>query len=80
MNPDDVKARGLSPMQSVRITSHWNGVKREASPFVVIPYEMPRGCCAAYYPEASPLVPIDSMAALSHTPTSKSVAVTLQPV
>jgi molybdopterin-dependent oxidoreductase alpha subunit len=80
MNPDDVKARGLSPMQSVRITSHWNGVKREASPFVVIPYEMPRGCCAAYYPEASPLVPIDSMAALSHTPTSQSVAVTLQPV
>ena len=79
MNPEDVKARGLSPMQSVRITSHWKGVQREASPFVVIPYEMPRGCCAAYYPEASPLVPIDSMAALSHTPTSKSVAVTLQP-
>ena len=38
-----------------------------------------RGCCAAYFPEAKVLVPIDSFADISLTPTSKSVIVTVKP-
>ena len=44
-----------------------------------MPYEQPRGCAAAYYPETNPLVPLDSTAIGSNCPTSKSVIVRLEP-
>jgi hypothetical protein len=37
------------------------------------------GCAAAYYPETNVLVPLDSVADVSNTPTSKSVVVRLEP-
>ncbi|MGV3623541.1 MAG: FdhF/YdeP family oxidoreductase [Archangium sp.] len=43
--------------------------------FRVVPYDIPRGNCATYYPETNPLVPLDSFADESRTPTSKSVVV-----
>jgi formate dehydrogenase major subunit len=42
-----------------------------------VPYDTPRGCAAAYYPETNPLVPLDSTAIGSNCPTSKSVIVRL---
>ena len=39
-----------------------------------------RGCAAAYFPETNVLVPLDSTAEVSNTPTSKSVVVRLEPV
>jgi formate dehydrogenase major subunit len=45
----------------------------------VVPYETPRGTAASYYPETNPLVPLDSTADGSNTPTSKSVVVRLRP-
>ena len=42
-----------------------------------MPYDTPRGCAAAYYPEANPLVPLDSTAIGSNCPTSKSVIIRL---
>ena len=41
-------------------------------------YQTPRGCAAAYYPETNPLVPLDSTAVGSNTPTSKSVIIRLE--
>jgi len=38
-----------------------------------------RGTCAAYFPEANVLVPLDSTADISGTPTSKSIVVRLEP-
>ena len=43
--------------------------------FRIVAYETPRGCAAAYYPETNPLVPLDSTAIGSNTPTSKSVII-----
>jgi hypothetical protein len=43
----------------------------------VIPYDVPRGSAAAYFPEANVLVPLDSTADQSNTPTSKGVVITL---
>ena len=43
-------------------------------------YQTPRGSAAAYYPETNPLVPLDSTALGSNTPTSKSVIIRLVPV
>jgi hypothetical protein len=41
-------------------------------------YQTPRGSAAAYYPETNTLVPLDSTAVESNTPTSKSVIIRLE--
>jgi hypothetical protein len=43
---------------------------------VAVPYDIPRRCAASYFPEANVLVPIDSVALRSNTPTSNAVVVT----
>lgn len=78
MNPDDMKARKISPVTPVDITSHFQGEERYAHKFLAIPYDLPAGSCAAYFPEANVLVPIGSFADKSLTPTSKSVLVTVK--
>ncbi|MDA9589825.1 FdhF/YdeP family oxidoreductase [Opitutales bacterium] len=77
MNPEDMQARGIVAEQPVDITSHFEGETRTAELFLAIPYDTPKGCAAAYYPEANVLVPIAAQAAHSGTPTSKSVIVTV---
>ena len=56
-----------------------DGSERAAVDFRVVPYDQPRGCAAAYYPETNPLIPLESKAEGSNTPTSKSVMVRLLP-
>jgi molybdopterin-dependent oxidoreductase alpha subunit len=79
MNADDIRAAGLQQGQSVDLTNRFGGVERVAPAFMVAPYRIPRGCVATYFPEANVLVPIDSVAAKSNTPTSKFVVVTITP-
>ena len=79
LNAEDLRAEGLVGGQFVDLTSHFRGERRSAPHFLVAPYDIPRGCAAAYFPEANVLVPIDSTAAHSNTPTSKSVIITLAP-
>lgn len=55
-------------------------MERRAHAFRVVPCLTPRGCCAAYFPETNVLVPLDSTAAISNTPTSKSIVVRLEPM
>jgi anaerobic selenocysteine-containing dehydrogenase len=61
----------------VDLTNRHGGVTRVAADFMIAPYRIPRGCVATYFPEANVLVPIDSVAARSNTPTSKYVVVTI---
>ena len=77
MHPDDMRERGLTAESPVTITSRHCGVERQARRFRVVPYDVPRGCVAAYFPEANVLVPHDRVAAGSNTPASKSIAVTV---
>ncbi len=79
MNPDDVTRAGLTQGQIVDLTSHFNGEQRIARHFQVAPYPIARGCTATYFPEGNVLVPIDSVAARSNTPTSKFVIITIAP-
>lgn len=60
--------------------THWPGDDRvrKAPGFRIVFYQTPRGCTAAYYPETNPLVPLDSTAVGSNTPTSKSVVIRLE--
>ena len=61
----------------VDITSHFEGTKRLSKQWIVVPYEIPRKNLAAYFPEANELVPLESTADISNTPTSKWIEVTL---
>lgn len=80
MNGQDMNERGIRERQLVNITSHYEGQERKLERFVAIPYSIPKGDTAAYFPEMNPLVPIDSVADISNTPTSKFVVITVEPV
>ncbi len=77
MHEADIAAAGLQGGQRVNLTNRHGGVERVAPGFMVAPYRIPRGCIATYFPEANVLVPIDSVAARSNTPTSKYVIVSI---
>ena len=77
MHREDMGARGVDEGDRVDIVSHFQGTTRRAPGFVCVPYDVPRGCVATYFPEANVLVPLESFAAKSQTPTSKSVVVTI---
>lgn len=79
MNPDDIAEHGLNAGDQVNIISiSSDRAKRTAKAFKVIPYDIPRGCAASYFPETNILVPLDSVADKSHTPTSKLIVVRLE--
>lgn len=77
LNPQDMAERGIKPTRRVDLTSHWRGQTLTAEKFQAIPYDIPRGHAAAYFPEANILVPIDSTAAISNTPTSKGIEISI---
>jgi molybdopterin-dependent oxidoreductase alpha subunit len=78
MHPEDMRERGIQAEDPLTIISQYQGTTRTAELFLAIPYATPRGCVAAYYPEANVLVPIESFAKDSGTPTSKSVVVRVE--
>ena len=78
LHSDDIVARGFIDGDAVDIVSHFRGVQRRAQNFRIVTYAIPRGCAATYFPEANVLVPIDSVAAGSNTPASKSVIISLE--
>jgi anaerobic selenocysteine-containing dehydrogenase len=83
LHPDDIAERGLAVGDVVDLVSEWTGSdgvlqERRADEFRLVPYSTPRGNAAAYYPETNVLVPLDSVADISGTPTSKSVIVRLE--
>jgi len=79
LNQDDMTERGLLEGQLVDLESRFDGVVREARGFACVPYDIPRRCAAAYFPETNGLVPLESVARESRTPTSKSIVVTVHP-
>ena len=52
-----------------------DGTERRAEAFRLVAYDVARGTCAAYFPEANVLVPLDAVAEESNTPVSKAVIV-----
>ena len=81
VNPDDLSALGIADGTMVDIVSEWtDGTERRASGFRVVSYPSARGCAATYFPEANVLVPLESTADVSNTPSSKHMIVRLEPV
>jgi molybdopterin-dependent oxidoreductase alpha subunit len=77
MNDDDARERGLRDGDTVDLTSHFTDGDRTARHFTVVVYDIPRGCCATYFPEANVLVPLGAVARISNTPASKSIVVSV---
>ncbi|ACR31748.1 FdhF/YdeP family oxidoreductase [Burkholderia glumae] len=77
-NRDDLAMLGLRAGERVDLETVWHdGIERRAEGFLLVEYDIPRGCLGAYYPETNPLVPLDSTADIANTPTSKSIPVLL---
>ena len=83
INAEDLKDLGMKAGDWVDITSLYVGEtgsavqQRRAEAFLLVEYDIPRGCLASYYPETNPLVPLESFSVTARTPTSKSIPVVL---
>ena len=78
--PTTWSALGLADRSQVDLVSVWrDGAERRAENFQVVAYPTTPGSAAAYYPETNVLVPLDSVADISNTPTSKSITIRLEP-
>ncbi len=79
-NAEDLAELGIAEGALVDLISVWtDGSERRAPAFRVVGYPTPRGSAAAYYPETNVLVPLDSVAENSNTPTSKAVIIRMEP-
>lgn len=78
MNQADMTELGLQSEQAVNVTSHFEGRQRKVCGFKVVPYPIPRQCVAMYYPEANPLIPMESTDEFSNCPSFKHTVVTVQ--
>ena len=78
MNPKDMEEHHLKERDLVDLFNYHDNKERVAPKFIVLPYNIPQQCCATYFPEANVLVPLNSTADRSNTPTSKSVIIKLK--
>jgi hypothetical protein len=72
-----MRQRGIAEGDFVDLTSHFEGQQRLCQHFVAVPFDVLKGNCAAYFPEANPLLPIDSVADKSNQPIAKYIVVTV---
>jgi anaerobic selenocysteine-containing dehydrogenase len=79
VNPEDAAELGLGDGDYCDLVSEWSDGDRRAPHFRIVHYPTARGCAAAYFPETNVLVPLDSVAEFSNTPTSKSIVVRFEP-
>ena len=77
LHVDDIRDAGFTAGTRVDLTSHYGGTTRTVHGFRVVTFDIPRGCAATYFPEANPLVPLESFADKSRTPTYKSIPITI---
>jgi len=76
MNVDDVGRLGLKKGDTVDLTTAFaDNVQRAVKGFEVVPYPIAAGCIAAYFPEATPLIPLWHRDENSHTPSYKVLPV-----
>jgi hypothetical protein len=80
LNDKEIKRRGLAPEARVDIhTMSSDGIDRVVHGFKIVPYNIPDGSCAAYYPETNPLLPLNLHDPISGTPSAKGIPVVLKP-
>ncbi len=77
MNKNDISKCNLSKGELVDLSSEMNSGTVLSPEWFVVPYDIPEGNVATYFPESNCLIPLDSVAERSNTPTSKSVPISI---
>ena len=77
MNKSDMEENCWEEFDEVSITSKFEKKVMKSDRWRVVEYDIPRGTVATYFPEANVLIPLNSVADKSNTPTSKSVIVNI---
>jgi molybdopterin-dependent oxidoreductase alpha subunit len=73
---DDIARMGFAPGDVVDLTTAIDPqTERIVKGFRLVAYDIPKGCCAAYYPETNPLFPL-----AHHDPQAKTPSYKLLPV
>jgi molybdopterin-dependent oxidoreductase alpha subunit len=76
MNGQDIARMGFLDGESVDVTTAIDGnTIRKVTAMRIVSYDIPEGCCAAYFPETNPLFPL-----AHHDPKSKTPSYKLLPV
>src|SRR5262249_38383551 len=76
LNELEMNRRGIADGdRGGRVTLSTHGMERSVRSWRVVGYSFPNGCCAAYYPETNPLVPLYAHDPMSFTPSSKGIPV-----
>jgi molybdopterin-dependent oxidoreductase alpha subunit len=76
MNERDIADLDLSEGSVIEFTTvSEDGIDRRVGGFKVVAFDVPKGCCAAYYPETNALLPLAHRDERSNTPAAKSVPV-----
>jgi len=75
INADDARQMGFADRELVDVISTFQGEERRADSFRLVVYPTPRGCAAAYFPEANALMHRELVARESNTPGYKAMAV-----
>jgi len=75
MNREDLVENDIKEGDLVDLSSDRESESVVSQSWYVVPYDIPRGNIATYFPESNVLIPLDSVADRSNTPTSKSVPI-----
>ena len=75
MSKADLAKLGLKGGDRVSLKNVRQPRNSTSSGWYVVPYDIPEGSIATYFPESNHLIPINSVADHSNTPTSKSVMI-----
>ncbi|MBB4512324.1 FdhF/YdeP family oxidoreductase [Paraburkholderia fungorum] len=76
MNRADMTSRSLEEGEQITLqTIADDGVDRRVEGLRVVPYDIPLGCVAGYFPECNPLLPLWHHAKESKVPGAKSIPV-----
>jgi anaerobic selenocysteine-containing dehydrogenase len=79
LNKLEMQKRNLAEGDRVDVqTLSSDGIERIVRSLAIVPYNIPAGSCAAYYPETNPLIPLYSYDPQSGTPAAKAVPVVLK--
>ena len=80
MNSEDMVREGFVEKDKVNIVSYFGEGQRVVKNFFIVPFDIPRGCTATYFPESNELVHLENHAHRSFTPVSKSLVVSFEKV
>nr|WP_315381796.1 FdhF/YdeP family oxidoreductase [uncultured Sphingomonas sp.] len=79
ISPKEMERAGLKEGQRVALVGDdSDGVDRTVEGLEVLPFNLPEGCVAGYYPELNPLIALRHHDGASKTPAAKSVPVRIR--